>query len=118
MSGRDPDVQELDDLIHSKVRLGAIAVLASADDAEFTYLRDRLNTTDGNLSTHMRRLEEAGYVEVRKSFVERKPLTRYRLTPRGRRAFKEYVDRLERLLGLGASSGPGKPDTRNEGEDT
>lgn len=101
MSTPEPDVQALDDLIHSKVRLGAMAILASADDAEFTYLRDRLKATDGNLSTHMRRLEEAGYVEVQKQFVDRKPVTRFRLTPRGRRAFEEYVARLESLLGLG-----------------
>lgn len=114
MNRPDHDLQELDDLIHSKIRLGAMAILASADDAEFTYLRDRLNATDGNLSTHMRRLEEAGYVEVRKSFVDRKPVTRFRLTARGRRAFEEYVDRLERLLGLGGAGA--SDEASSEGE--
>lgn len=58
----DPgEVHALDQLIHSRIRLGAMAILAAVEDAEFTYLRDRLKATDGNLSTHMRRLEEAGY---------------------------------------------------------
>lgn len=92
------DHRRLDELIHSRIRLAVIAILAAADDAEFTYLRDEVNTTDGNLSTHLRKLEEAGYVEVRKMFVDRRPVSRYRLTRTGREAFAAYVERMERLL--------------------
>ena len=93
------DYRELDDVIHSRIRLAVMAILASADDAEFTGLRDAVGATDGNLSTHMGRLAEAGYVEVDKRFRDGKPVTRYRLTERGRAAFRRYVDRLETLLG-------------------
>lgn len=92
------DYQRLDELIHSRIRLAVMAILAAADDAEFTYLRDRTGATDGNLGAHLRKLEEAGYVEVEKRFVDRKPVTRYRLTTTGRKAFGEYVERMEQLL--------------------
>ncbi len=94
----DFDYQQLDDVIHSRIRLATMAILAAVDDADFTYLRDQVNATDGNLGTHLQKLEEAGYVAVEKDFVARKPVTRYRLTSRGRRAFKEYIARLDRLL--------------------
>lgn len=99
------DHRRLDDLIHSRIRLAVMAILAAVDDAEFTYLRDEVNTTDGNLSTHLRKLEDAGYVDVRKMFVDRRPVSRYRLTAAGRDAFREYVDRMERLLGRAEGGG-------------
>lgn len=92
------DHRRLDRMIHSRIRLAVMAILAAADDADFTYLRDEVNTTDGNLSTHLRKLEDAGYVEVRKRFVDRKPVSRYRLTPLGREAFERYVARMDRIL--------------------
>lgn len=94
----DFDYQRLDDLIHSRIRLSAMSILAAVEDAEFTYLRDRIGATDGNLGAHMRKLEEAGYVEATKSFIDRKPVTRYRMTRDGRDAFRHYVDHLERLI--------------------
>ncbi len=94
----DFDYQQLDDVIHSRIRLATMAILAAVDDAEFTFLRERVQATDGNLGTHLKKLEDAGYVEVEKSFVDRKPVSRYRLTSLGRRAFKEYVARMDRLL--------------------
>lgn len=97
----DFDYQQLDDVIHSRIRLAVMAILAAVEDAEFTYLRDRTGATDGNLGAHLRTLEEANYVEVEKSFVDRKPVSRYRLTPTGRTAFAEYVERMEQLLGSG-----------------
>ena len=97
----DFDYQQLDDVIHSRIRLATMAILAAVDDAEFTFLRERVQATDGNLGTHLRKLEDAGYVEVEKSFVDRKPVSRYRLTSQGRRAFKEYVARIDRLLRAG-----------------
>ncbi len=96
----DFDYQQLDDVIHSRIRLAVMAILAAVDDSEFTYLRDRTGATDGNLGAHLRKLEEAGYVTVDKSFVDRKPVSRYRLTGKGRRAFGEYVERMERLLAI------------------
>jgi len=93
------DHTEIDRLIHSRIRLSVMAILASVDHASFTFLREKVNTSDGNLSTHLSRLEEAGYVEAEKTFVDRKPLTRYRLTGEGQRAFRAYVDRMETLLG-------------------
>lgn len=97
-AGTGFDYQQLDELIHSRIRLAVMSILASAETAEFTYLRDRTGATDGNLGGHMRRLEKAAYVEVRKDFVDRKPVTRYRLTDKGREAFRRYVERLEQLL--------------------
>lgn len=94
----DFDYQQLDDVIHSRIRLATMAILAAVDDAEFTFLRERVQATDGNLGTHLKKLEDAGYVEVEKTFVDRKPVSRYRLTTTGRRAFREYVARIDRLL--------------------
>jgi DNA-binding MarR family transcriptional regulator len=95
----------LDELIHAPVRLAATAILASVEEAEFTYLRERTGATDGNLGAHLRKLEDAGYVEVTKSFEGRKPITRYRLTRRGHQAFRRYVDRLETMLSAGGTEG-------------
>ena len=92
------DHRLLDPLIHSRIRLSVLAILASVEEAEFTYLREQVKTTDGNLGAHLRRLEDSGYVHAAKSFVARKPMTRYRVTEAGRQAFRNYVDRLESLL--------------------
>lgn len=93
------DIGKLDDVIHGRVRLGIMAYLASAEVADFTELKDALKTTQGNLSVHLRKLEEAGYVEIEKSFFDRKPLTRARLTRAGRRAFASYLEAMRRLVG-------------------
>lgn len=92
------DHRALERLVHSRIRLAVLSILAAVADAEFTYLRDQVHTTDGNLASHLRKLEEAGYVEAEKSFVDRKPVTRYRITSPGKAAFGRYVDRLERML--------------------
>jgi len=94
----DYDYRSLDPLIHSRIRLSVLAILAGVDDAGFTYLREQVQTTDGNLGAHLRKLEDAGYLRVAKGFALRRPMTRYRITSAGRRAFRGYVDRLERLL--------------------
>jgi DNA-binding HxlR family transcriptional regulator len=94
----DFNYQQLDEIIHSRIRLAIMAVLVAADEADFTYLKEAVQATDGNLSVHLKKLEEAHYVSVKKSFIERKPQTKYRITPQGRRAFEIYVDRLEKLL--------------------
>jgi len=76
----DFDYQQLDDIIHSRIRLAIIAVLVTVAEAEFTFLREKVNATDGNLSAHLKKLEESGYVAVSKSFEKRKPISRYMLT--------------------------------------
>ena len=92
------DYQQLDEIIHSRIRLAIMAVLITVDEAEFIFLRDKVNATDGNLSTHLKKLDEAGYIAVNKSFENRKPISRYLLTQKGRKAFELYVERLEKLI--------------------
>lgn len=94
----DYDYQRLDALIHSRIRLAVMSILMSVEEAEFTYLRDRVGATDGNLGAHLRKLEEARYVEADKRFEDRKPVTRYRATDAGRRAFRRYVERLAAMI--------------------
>ena len=92
------DYQQLDDIIHSRIRLAIMAVLVSVEEAEFTFLKNKVNTTDGNLSTHLTKLEDSGYVAVSKSFEKKKPVSRYMLTQKGKKAFEIYVGRLEKLI--------------------
>lgn len=92
------EYQKLDEIIHSRIRLAVMSILAAVEDAEFTFLRERTGATDGNLGMHLRKLEEAGYVAAEKKFVDRKPLTRYRMTAAGRKAFRRYIDRLGRMI--------------------
>lgn len=94
------DHTQLDDLIHSRLRLAVMAVLASVERADFAFLRDQVNATDGNLGAHLRKLEDAGYLSAHKRFVDRKPVTDYRLTAQGRAAFDAYVAHLASLTGL------------------
>lgn len=98
MIDKEFDYQQLDDIIHSRIRLAVMAVLVSVDEAEFTFLREKVNATDGNLSIHLKKLEEAEYISVRKSFFERKPLSTYKLTEKGRTAFEIYIKRLEQFI--------------------
>ena len=88
----------LDPIIHVRVRLGIVSALAVEDSLTFNELKQRLDTSDGNLSVHARRLEEAGYIEIRKSFDGRIPRTDYRLTTAGRRALEGYLDHMEALI--------------------
>jgi DNA-binding MarR family transcriptional regulator len=92
------DIGRLDDVIHGRMRLGIMAYLANAEVADFNQLKAALDATQGNLSIHLRKLEEAGYIAIEKSFLGRKPLTRARLTEAGRRAFTAYLDAIARLL--------------------
>lgn len=94
----DFDVDRLDEVIHGRLRLGVMAYLSGAQNADFNTLKARLKATDGNLSTHLKKLEEAGYVAIDKSFVGKKPLTQVRITDFGRSAFAAYLDALGTLL--------------------
>jgi len=89
---------ELDPLIHSQIRLAVLSILVAAEEAEFTYLRDRIGATDGNLGAHLLKLETAGYVAMTKTFIGRKPATLYRLTEKGRKAFMNYVKTMRRII--------------------
>jgi DNA-binding MarR family transcriptional regulator len=88
----------LDRLIHERVRLGVVSALAVNDSLTFRELRDLLGVTDGNLSVHARRLEEAGYIACKKSFALRVPRTEYRLTPEGRRALERHLEHLAAVI--------------------
>jgi DNA-binding MarR family transcriptional regulator len=92
------DIGRLDDVIHGRMRLGIMAYLANAEVADFNQLKAALEATQGNLSIHLRKLEEAGYIAIEKSFLGRKPLTRARLTEAGRKAFADYLDTISQLL--------------------
>jgi DNA-binding HxlR family transcriptional regulator len=94
----DFDHQQIDDIIHSRIRLAIVSLLISVEEAEFNFIKEKVNTTDGNLSVHLKKLEEAGYVAVKKEFVDRKPRTTYALTKNGRKAFENYLDHLEKLI--------------------
>jgi len=94
----DFQIADIDEVIHGRVRLGIMAYLSGADTADFNELKARLQVTDGNLSVHLRKLEDAGFVEVLKSFQGRRPLTRARLTDPGRKAFVDYLDAMARLV--------------------
>ncbi len=89
---------QLDRLIHGRVRLGIVSALAVEASLTFNELKKRIETSDGNLSVHARRLEEGGYLEVNKSFERRLPKTEYRLTPAGREALERYLDHMEALI--------------------
>ena len=89
----------IDRLIHEPVRLAIVSALAADGALTFKTLKARLGATDGNLGVHARRLEAAGYVACSKSFAGRLPRTEYRLTPKGRRAFEAYRERLRALIG-------------------
>src|SRR6478672_4292742 len=89
---------ELDRVIHERMRLAIVSSLAANESLSFNELKSLLGATDGNLSVHARKLEEAGYVAFTKSFHRRMPRTEYRLTPEGRRAFERYLGHLEALV--------------------
>ena len=98
--GASPEggLPDLDRLIHERLRLGIVSALAVNEWLTFNELKQLMRTTDGNLSVHARRLEEAAYVECHKSFEGRLPKTRYRLTPSGRKALERYLQHMEALI--------------------
>ncbi len=89
---------QLNRVIHEKGRLGIMSMLAASPELSFTELRDELAMTDGNLTTHIRALQQEGYVAVAKSFQNRRPLTTCSMTAAGREAFAEYINLLERIV--------------------
>jgi DNA-binding MarR family transcriptional regulator len=89
---------QLDRVIHEKGRLAIMSMLAASPELSFTEMRDALNMTDGNLTTHIRTLQEAGYLSVTKSFQNNRPLTTCSLTPAGKKAFTSYINLLEKIV--------------------
>jgi len=96
--GAAASAPSLDRLVHDRVRLGLLSALAVSDKLGFTELRTVLDTTDGNLSAHARKLEEAGYITVAKTFRDRTPHTEFSLTAAGRSALEVYLDHMESLV--------------------
>ncbi|MEE8572792.1 MAG: transcriptional regulator [Gemmatimonadota bacterium] len=86
--------EDLDRLVHERIRLGIVSALAAENGMSFADLKHVLKTSDGNLSVHARKLEEAGYIKVSKGFEDRKPRTEYRLTAKGRRALETYLEQM------------------------
>ena len=93
-----PAIPDLDRLIHERIRLGIVSALAANSSLTFNDLKRLLKTTDGNLSVHARKLEEAKYIACTKSFEGRMPKTEYTLTPAGQKAFEKYLDHMEAII--------------------
>ena len=91
-------LKDLDPLLHSQLRLGVISLLMSVDAADFTWLKEKTNSTAGNLSVQIDKLSEAGYITVEKSFKGKKPLTTCKITKAGIKAFEEYVTTLKQYI--------------------
>ena len=89
---------QLDRVIHEKGRLPIMSLLAASPELSFTEMRDTLGMTDGNLSVHIKTLQEAGFISVTKSYQNQRPLTTCSLTPSGRKAFSDYIDLLEQIV--------------------
>lgn len=99
MSEENPfDHNDIDDVIHGRLRLGVMAYLSTASPAVFGELRDKVGATDGNLSTHLKKLEEAGYIRQEKRFVGKKPQTRVFLTEAGRKAWLAWLARMDAIM--------------------
>lgn len=101
--------RDLDRLIHQRTRLAIVSALAVADSLTFSDLKAALRTSDGNLSVHARKLEDAGYLQCTKSFAGRTPRTEYRLTPEGRAALESYLGHMEALIDATRETARGRP---------
>ena len=95
---KDYNFQQLSPVIHSRIRLSIMLILREYGMREFTFIRDSIKTSDGNLSIHLKKLDEAGFVSIRKGFVDNKPITTYELTNKGKRSLEIYITRLNKLL--------------------
>lgn len=91
---------QLDPMIHSRIRLAVLSILISVKQASFSYLKETIETTDGNLSASLSKLEEAGYISIKKSFKGKKPLTTCSIREKGRTAFSNYLKALETYIGI------------------
>ena len=92
--------KELNPILHSQLRLAIMSILLTVEEAEFVYLKEKTQSTAGNLSVQLDKLSEAGYIEVEKSFIGKKPRTTCRITPAGKQAFEDYVNALKGYIGI------------------
>ena len=90
----------LDPVIHSRIRLAILSILSTTKEADFTFLKENIGTTDGNLSTHLTKLESAGYIEIHKMFVKKRPKTLISMTEKGKKQFATYLENLEKILSM------------------
>ena len=99
MSDDSPfDYNAIDEVIHRRLRLGIMAYLSAISPATFAEVRDKVGASDGNLSTHLKKLDEAGYVEIEKRFVNRRPQTRLHMTKTGRKAWLVWLEKIDTLI--------------------
>jgi DNA-binding MarR family transcriptional regulator len=92
------ELETLDPLLHSRLRLAVVSILIASENAEFIFLQERTNSTPGNLSVQLDKLEKAGYIEIKKSFRGKKPLTTCKIRSKGRKAFENYVSSIQKYL--------------------
>ena len=91
-------ILDIDPLIHAPIRLAVLTILVTVQNANFSFIKESVKTTDGNLSTHLTKLEEAGYIKIEKTFKGKKPQTICSITDKGREAFDKYIDNLENII--------------------
>lgn len=94
------DYNEIDDIIHARIRLAIMTILLARGKTDFATLKQQIKTTDGNLSMHLRKLEDAEYISLKKSFVERKPITIYWISEKGKIAYANYLKTIESLINI------------------
>lgn len=94
----DYNYKSIDDLLHSRIRLAVISFLSGCEESDYTTIKNCVGASDGNITTHLRKLEDAGYVSMRKDFVGRKPITYYKISEKGKKAFIDYVENLKKFL--------------------
>ena len=92
--------KHLNDLIHAKVRLGIMSLLMTYEECDFTFLKNTLEISDGNLGSHLQKLEDANYIEIKKTFVQKRPKTIITITDIGTHAYREYIKSLESILNI------------------
>jgi len=94
----DFNYKNIDDLLHSRIRLAVISFLSGCNESDFTTIKRTVGATDGNITTHLRKLEDAEYIIMRKEFVGRKPITYYMLSPKGLDAFNKYIENIKKFI--------------------
>ena len=92
------NIPQLDPVIHAPARLAVLSILISVESADFAYLKESTGATDGNLSTHLTKLEESGYISIKKAFKGKKPHSTCTITKKGRKAFEKYIENLEQIV--------------------
>ncbi len=95
---RQDNILQLDPIVHAPVRLAILSLLITGDEANFTFLKESTKTTDGNLNTHLTKLEQSGYVRIKKTFQGKKPLTLCSITKKGQKAFDRYLEQLDQIV--------------------